>query len=188
MERLHREAFTLRRALHPDSRSLSESRASRARQRLLFLIPPASPPVRRGDAKSSGGVLLVDSSGCHTGPGAVQTRHELRFFYVDRTEPHRRRSHRLGGGHASGHALPHAGGSRLGQWLQSTGRRPCIYNRLPSRWPYPDITAQVTGTGTPSPGIELLSMEPLVSGQTPLAAVAYRSGRECDLVLRSGSD
>jgi hypothetical protein len=36
----------------------------------------------------------------------------------------------------------------------------------------PDITVQVTGTGTPSPGVELLSMESLVSGQTLLSAVA----------------
>jgi arylsulfate sulfotransferase len=35
----------------------------------------------------------------------------------------------------------------------------------------PDITVQV-GTGAPSPGVELLSMEALVSGQTPLSAVA----------------
>lgn len=34
----------------------------------------------------------------------------------------------------------------------------------------PDITVQATGS--PSPGVELLSMEPLVSGQTPLSAVA----------------
>jgi arylsulfate sulfotransferase len=35
----------------------------------------------------------------------------------------------------------------------------------------PDITVQ-TGTGTPSPGVELLSMTPRVAGQTPLSAVA----------------
>ena len=36
----------------------------------------------------------------------------------------------------------------------------------------PDITVQVTGTGTLSPGVELLSMTPRVAGQTPLSAVA----------------
>jgi arylsulfate sulfotransferase len=35
----------------------------------------------------------------------------------------------------------------------------------------PDITVQ-NGTGTPSPGVELLSMVPRVAGQTPLSAVA----------------
>jgi len=35
----------------------------------------------------------------------------------------------------------------------------------------PDITVQ-NGTGTPSPGVELLSMVPRVTGQTPLSAVA----------------
>jgi arylsulfate sulfotransferase len=35
----------------------------------------------------------------------------------------------------------------------------------------PDITVQA-GTGTPSPGVELLSMEALVTGQNPLSAVA----------------
>jgi arylsulfate sulfotransferase len=35
----------------------------------------------------------------------------------------------------------------------------------------PDITVQ-TGTGTPSPGVELLSLTPRIAGQTPLSAVA----------------
>ena len=36
----------------------------------------------------------------------------------------------------------------------------------------PDITVQTTGIGSPSPGVELLSMVPRVTGQTPLSAVA----------------